>query len=72
MLILKRGKVVCYEGVVLPDGELMKVVENDGYKYLGILEIDGVTEDKMKMKFRQEYLRRLRLVSIKVEAQWKK
>ena len=40
----------------------MKVVENDGYKYLGILEIDGVMEDEMKMKFRKEYLRRLRLV----------
>ena len=60
--ILKRGKVVDYEGVLLPDGELMKVVENDGYKYLGILEIDGVMEDEMKMKFRKEYLRRLRSV----------
>ena len=58
VLILKRGKVVEYEGVLLPDGELMKVVENDGYKYLGILEIDGVMEDEMKMKFRKEYLRR--------------
>ena len=28
-----------YEGVLLPDGELMKVVENDGYKYLGIFDV---------------------------------
>ena len=62
VLILKRGKVVDYEGVFLPDGELMKVVENDGYKYLGILEIDGVMEVEMKIKFRKENLRRLRLV----------
>ena len=69
VLILKRCELVEYEGVLLPDSELMRVVENDGYKYLGILEVDGMMEGEME--FRKKYLRILRLV-LKIETQWKK
>ena len=35
---MKRSKVVKYEGVDLPDGRRMKSAEEDGYKYLRILQ----------------------------------
>ena len=42
VLIMKRGKVVKSEGISMPDGKMMKNIEEGGYKYLGILEADGV------------------------------
>ena len=36
VVVMKRGKVVKYDGVDLPDGRRMKSVEEGGYKYLGI------------------------------------
>lgn len=40
ILILKRGKVEKAEGITLPDGCKMKSLEEDGYKYLGVLEYE--------------------------------
>ena len=62
MLVLKRGKVVSSEGVSLPDEQMMKEMDNTGYKYLGILEYDKVKEKKMKDVFAAEYKRRIKLV----------
>ena len=62
MLLLKRGKVVSSEGVSLPDGQVMKEIDDTGYKYLGILEYDTVKEKKMKDVFAAEYKRRIKLV----------
>ena len=39
---MKRGKVVKSEGISMSDGKMMKNIEQGGYKYLGILEADGV------------------------------
>ena len=46
----------------LSDGEIIKIAEQGGYKYLGILELDKIMEAEMKRKFVKEYERRLRLV----------
>ena len=62
VLVLKRGVVVESEGIVLPDGETMKSVDEDGYKYLGILEKDGIMVMQMKEKVKREYVRRVRAV----------
>ncbi|CAB3982989.1 Hypothetical predicted protein [Paramuricea clavata] len=62
MLVMKRGKIVECNGIQLPDEETIKFVEEDGYKYLGILELDKIMEGEMKRKFVKEYRRRLRLV----------
>ena len=62
VLILKRGKVVECEGIVLPNGEKMKTIEDEGYKYLRILEMDEIKEEAMKNRFKKECLRRLRLI----------
>ena len=56
------GKVKC-EGIELPDGKVMKEVEEDGYKYLGVLEGVGLKNAKMKELVRTEYLRRVKLVA---------
>ena len=62
VIILKRGKVVKLDGIVLPTREVMKTIDDEGYKYLGILELDEIMEERMKDKFMNEYYRRLRLV----------
>ena len=48
VIIMKRGKMVTYDGINLPDGEKMKSVNEEGYKYLGIVELDGIKEKEMK------------------------
>ena len=48
VLIMKREKVVKSEGISMPDGKMMKNIEEGGYKYLGILEADGVMHKEMK------------------------
>lgn len=59
---VKRGKIVKMEGVVPPDGQVMKEIEDTGYRYLGILETDHLKEKEMKYLFSKEYKRRLKLV----------
>ena len=35
--------------MVIPDGQMMKCIEEGcGYKYLGILEADGIRQGEMK------------------------
>ena len=57
-LVLKRGKVVRYDGLELPSSEKIQKVEEGGYKYLKITEIDRIKKSTMKESFRNEYLRR--------------
>ena len=44
VLVLKRGKVVKMNGVILPDGQALKQIDKDGYRCLRILELDSVKE----------------------------
>ncbi len=60
VLEVKNGVKVKSKGVVLPDGEVMKEVEVDGYKYLGVLESEDIMMKEMKEKVRKEYLRRVK------------
>ena len=62
VVIMKRGKLVECNGVELPNGEVIKQVEKDGYKYLGVLELDRIMESDMKERFSKEYFRRFKLV----------
>ena len=52
VIIMDRGKVNSTDGIELPSGEKIREIEEDGYKYLGILEYDRVKEQEMKDKFR--------------------
>ena len=48
ILTIKRGKIVKSEGIKPSDGEVMNQVGQEGYAYLGIIEVDKIKETKMK------------------------
>ena len=54
ILTMKRGKIVKSEGIKLPDGEVMKQVGQEGYTYLGIIELDKIKETEMKEKITKD------------------
>ena len=62
MLIMKRGKVVESDGLCMPADTMMRNIEEGGYKYLGILEVDGIKHDEMKEQLKKEYISRVRNV----------
>ena len=62
MLVLKRGKVVESEGIVMPSWDMVRMIDKEGYKYLGILEKDEILSQKMEEKIMGKYYRRLRLI----------
>ena len=62
VVIPKKRKLVKFDGIHLPNQEIMKEVDENGYTYLGILELDEIKEHKMKIKVTAEYKRRLRLI----------
>ena len=62
VLMMKRGKVVESDGLCMPDGEMMRNIEESGYKYLGVLEVDGIKHDQMKEQVKKEYTRRIRSI----------
>ena len=63
MLVMEKGKIVKSVGIELPDGKVIKSLqEGESYKYLGILEADRFLEEKMKLIVSKEYIRRLRKV----------
>ena len=47
-MVIKTAKM---EGIVLSDGQVMKEIDNSGYKYLGILETDQLKEKETKDLF---------------------
>ena len=64
VLVLKRGRLAQSEGIRLPDETTIRAMrEIEGYKYLGVLEADGMLHDTMKKKIAKEYLRRVRKVA---------
>ena len=61
MLVMEKGKIVKSVGMELPDGKVIKSLqESESYKYLGILEVDKFLEEKMKLNVSKECIRRLR------------
>ena len=54
-MIMKRGKLVWSEGIKLPDGRKIRSIgeEDDGYKYLGMLEVDDIMPEVMKTNMKE-------------------
>ena len=50
IITMKRIKIVKTERIKLPDGEVMKQVGQEGYTYLGIIELDKIKKTEMKEK----------------------
>jgi len=59
---IKRGKLSKAEGLRLLSGNMITTVNEEGYRYIGIIELDKVKEQEMKLEFRAEYMRRLKLI----------
>ena len=52
--MLKRGKLCKSEGIKLINEQTIKEVDDEGYKYLGILELDKFKEREMKDMFQTD------------------
>ena len=62
-MVMKRGKMVESDGVILPDGQVVTGLKlEDSYKYLGMLEADSIRHTEMKKQIKTEYKRRVRKV----------
>ena len=69
VLEMHRGTMAQSEGITLPGGEVMQVLEEEGYKYLGVLQLDKPLYEEMKDKIKTEYIRRVkRLCSSKLNS----
>ena len=63
MLVIEKGKIVKSVGIELPDGRVIKSLqEGESYKYLKILEADRVLGEEINLKVSKEYFRRLQKV----------
>ena len=69
MLVIEKGKIVKSVGIELPDGKVIKSLQQgESYKYLGILEADRFLGEEMKLKV-FKYFRNLRKVfEVKVDS----
>ena len=50
VLVLKRGQMIRTVGIELLDGNRMREVNLDGYKYLGVLQLDSIMNRETKEK----------------------
>ena len=57
---MKTGKAVKSEVISMPDKNIMRNIEEGGYKYLGILGPDDVKHEEMKGQIKKKYIRRVR------------
>ena len=63
VLIMNRGKLCTCEGIVLSDKQVIRgLQQDDGYKYLGILEADDMKYFGMKEALSKECLRSIRKI----------
>ena len=63
MIQMKRGKFVISEGIELPNGkEIRSLDDQEGYKYLGILQFDDIKHNEVKEKLKKEDVRRVRKI----------
>ena len=62
MLILKRGNLSSTNGIELPCGLRIREVEEGGYRYLGVLELDRAKEKETRNLVCREYFRRVKLI----------
>ena len=62
VLIVKQRKACACEGIVLPDAQVIRgLEEGDGYKFLGVLEADNVKHNQMKQSI-SKILRKIRKI----------
>ena len=55
---ISKGKLGNAKSIPLPSGNEIESIDEEGYKYLGILESDNILHKEMKSKVSTEYYRR--------------
>ena len=60
VLEMRRGRQVGSSGIELLDDQHIGEIEEEGYKYLGILQLDQTLYTKMKGKITLKYIRRVK------------
>ena len=56
----EEGKDGSKERIELSDGKRMREVNIDGYKYLGVLQLDSIMNRELKEKVKSKYFRRVK------------
>ena len=63
VLTMKKGNMANSDGIALPNKTAIKrPKECDSYKYLGVIQVDGMKHHRMKGKVKTVYYRRLRKI----------
>ena len=60
VLAMRRGKEPECEGITIRSGEVLDIIDDDGYKYLGIMERSDICQEEMKSSVKAEYFKRAR------------
>ena len=60
ILEMRRGRQVGRSGIELPDDRHIGEIEEEGYKYLVMLQLDQTLITKMKGKITLEYIRKVK------------
>ena len=61
VMTIKKGKMTNSDGIALPNRTTMKgLKEGDSYKYLGVIQANGMKQHEMKEKIKTEYYRQVR------------
>ena len=60
-LKIKRTKEIHFESIDLRDGVVIEEADEEGYKYLGILNSADICQENMKEKMQKEYYEELRM-----------
>ena len=61
VLTMQRRKESECEGIITGSGEVIGEIDNNGYKYLGIMERSDICKEQMKRSVKTEYFKRVRL-----------
>lgn len=56
-LVIKKGVKVLCKWIVLPHEEIIGKVDENGYKYLGVLEGTKILQNEVKQNVMEECLR---------------
>ena len=48
---MRRGRKIGSSGIDLPGDQHIREIEEEGYRYLGILQLDKILNTKMKIQY---------------------
>ena len=63
VLVVEKGVKKKCEGIEILGGEMIREIDENGYKYLGVLEAEDILEKEIKENLKSEYFRRVKLLA---------